>query len=101
MPSLFDPDPPQFLGKPTDLRSVGFFHGRGENYVGSNASHRGIVGASALPDGSPQRLLFCDPQGNARFDYTAIVRGNEWRLDMPFFIIDAIQAGRIQVRVAP
>jgi hypothetical protein len=28
------------------------------------------------------------------------VRGNEWRLDMPFFILDAIQAGRVQVRNA-
>ncbi|SAL65706.1 tetratricopeptide repeat protein [Caballeronia telluris] len=70
-------------------------------HVGSNASHQAIGGASALPDGSPQRLLVCDPQGNVLFDYTAIVRGSEWRLDMPFFIIDAIQAGRVHVRAAP
>jgi tetratricopeptide (TPR) repeat protein len=69
-------------------------------HVGSNASHRAIGGASALPDGSPQHLLFCNSQGDVLFDYSAIVRGNEWRLDMPFFILDAIQAGRVQVRNA-
>jgi hypothetical protein len=69
-------------------------------HVGSNASHLSIGGASALPEGSSQRLIFCNAQGGALFDYTAIVRNSAWRLDMPFFMIDSMQAGLVQVRIA-
>jgi hypothetical protein len=68
-------------------------------HVGSNASHRAIGGASELPDGASLRLLFSDPQGNMLFDYASTVRDKSWRLDMPFFLIDELQEGRLRVHV--
>ena len=69
-------------------------------HVGSNASHRAIGGPSDAPDGTTLRILFSDAQGNVLFDYAATVHGKQWILDMPFFLIDAMQEGRVQVRVA-
>jgi hypothetical protein len=67
-------------------------------HVGSNTSVHAIGGESALPDGAVQRLTFSLADGTPLFDYPAIVKNSEWRLDMPFFIVEKISANEIVVR---
>jgi tetratricopeptide (TPR) repeat protein len=67
-------------------------------HVGSNASHRGIGSPSERPEGTTLRVVFGDAAGAPLFDYEAVVSGKRWILDMPFFLIDAIQQGQLTVR---
>jgi tetratricopeptide (TPR) repeat protein len=67
-------------------------------HVGSNTSVQAIGGESALPEGAAQRLIFGSADGKPLFDYKATVQNGEWRLDMPFFIVEKIASQEIVVR---
>jgi hypothetical protein len=67
-------------------------------HVGSNTSVQAIGGQSAHPEGAEQRLIFSSADGKPLFDYKAIVKNGEWRLDMPFFVIEKIASQEIVVR---
>jgi hypothetical protein len=67
-------------------------------HVGSNTSYQAIGGESALPEGALQRLIFSSADGTALFDYEVAVVNGEWRLDMPFFVIEKIASQELVVR---
>jgi hypothetical protein len=67
-------------------------------HVGSNTSYQAIGGESALPEGALQRLVFSSTDGAALFDYEVPVVNGEWRLDMPFFVIEKIASQELVVR---
>jgi hypothetical protein len=67
-------------------------------HVGSNTSYQAIGGESALGEGASQRLIFSSADGTALFDYEAIIKNGEWRLDMPFFVVEKIASQEIVVR---
>jgi len=67
-------------------------------HVGSNTSYQAIGGESALPDGAEQRLIFSSADGETLFDYRTTVQNGEWRLDMPFFVIEKIASQEIAIR---
>ena len=69
-------------------------------HVGSNTSYQAIGGKSTLPEGAEQRLIFSSADGKPLFDYHATVRNGEWRLDMPFFVIQKIASQELAVRAA-
>jgi hypothetical protein len=66
-------------------------------HVGSNTSYQAIGGESALPDGATQRLIFNSAEGKPLFDYQTTVQNGEWRLDMPFFVIEKITSQEIVI----
>lgn len=68
-------------------------------HVGSNTSFQAIGGASELDNGAAQRITFYSREGNALFDYTTQVMNKEWRLDMPFFVIEKIKSGELVVEI--
>lgn len=82
----FPPHPPVRWGNAT-------FH------VGSNASYRRIGGPSNLADGMKQTLLLSH-EGSDALHYDATVSQGHWYLDLPFFLIEAFEAGRLTVRLA-
>ncbi|WP_206365981.1 tetratricopeptide repeat protein [Caballeronia sp. SBC2] len=67
-------------------------------HVGSNTSVQAIGGESELPDGDSQRLIFSSAEGKVLFDYEVIVKNGQWRLDMPFFVIEKLKSGEIVVQ---
>jgi hypothetical protein len=67
-------------------------------HVGSNTSYQAIGGESALPEGATQRLIFSSTDGTELFDYEVPVVNGEWRLDMPFFVIEKITSQELVVR---
>jgi hypothetical protein len=67
-------------------------------HVGSNTSYQAIGGESALPEGAVQRLIFSSADGKPLFDYETTVQNGEWRLDMPFFVIEKIASQEIVIR---
>ena len=69
-------------------------------HVGSNTSYQAIGGVSALTDGAPQKLNFISADGNFLFDYDATVKNGEWRLDVPFFLVQKLSANEIVVNIA-
>jgi hypothetical protein len=69
-------------------------------HVGSNTSYQAIGGVSALADGAPQKLNFNSADGTFLFDYDTVVNNGEWRLDVPFFIVQKITAKEIVVNIA-
>ena len=66
-------------------------------HVGSNTSYQAIGGESALPEGAVQRLIFSSADGKPLFDYETTVQNGEWRLDMPFFVIERIASQEIVI----
>ncbi|MEJ1098270.1 MULTISPECIES: tetratricopeptide repeat protein [unclassified Pseudoxanthomonas] len=64
-------------------------------HVGSNASYQQVGATSTLTDGKLQRVLFEDKQGPR--EYEAAVRNGQWRLDLPFFLVEAYSAGRLKI----
>ncbi|SAL17217.1 hypothetical protein AWB64_01088 [Caballeronia sordidicola] len=68
-------------------------------HVGSNTSYQAIGGASAFADNATQKLVFSSADGQAIFDYETLVKNGEWRLDVPFFIVEKLAAKQIAVRV--
>ncbi|MEA3126162.1 MAG: hypothetical protein QOD67_3181 [Caballeronia sp.] len=66
-------------------------------HVGSNTSYQAIGGESALPEGAVQRLIFKSADGQPLFDYETTVQNGEWRLDMPFFVIEKIASREIVI----
>jgi hypothetical protein len=69
-------------------------------HVGSNTSYQAIGGVSSLADGAAQKLVFSAAHGKPSFDYDAVVRNGEWRLDVPFFIVQKLAAKEIVVKKA-
>jgi hypothetical protein len=68
-------------------------------HVGSNTSYQLASGASTLPDGAQQALLL-RRQGQAEaWRYSAMVQDGQWRINLPFFLIDDITAGKLQIEV--
>ncbi|MDB5765809.1 MAG: hypothetical protein JWQ61_623, partial [Collimonas fungivorans] len=69
-------------------------------HVGSNTSYQIVSGASSLPDGAQQTLRL-RRQGQAEtLDYLGAVQGGQWRLNLPFFLVQEIAAGSLQVEPA-
>jgi hypothetical protein len=68
-------------------------------HVGSNTSYQAIGNAIAMPEGTPLRITFSTPNSDASFAYQTVVREQGWRLDMPFFVIQQIEAGELVVKV--
>jgi hypothetical protein len=68
-------------------------------HVGSNTSYQAIGNPIEPPDGSPLRVSFSTPGGDAFFAYQTAVRERGWRLEMPFFVIQQIAAREIVVKV--
>lgn len=68
-------------------------------HVGSNTSYQHISGPSALPDGASQTLLL-RRQGQAEaWSYQGVVQNGQWRLNLPFFLVDEISAGSLRVEL--
>lgn len=67
-------------------------------HVGSNAAYRSIGGKTATAEGAMVRVEFTRAN-ETPFCYDAPVRGGEWRLNLPFFMVNEIEAHRLQVRV--
>jgi hypothetical protein len=67
-------------------------------HVGSNASYQQIVGSSALSDGQYQSVQLRVADEVPR-DYRARVQRGQWRLDVPFFLVDALSQQRMTVHV--
>ena len=44
-----------------------------------------------------QRLIFSSADGKPLFDYETTVQNGEWRLDMPFFMIERIASQEIVI----
>jgi len=72
--------------------------GTSKFHVGSNASYQGIQGSSDKADGERQTWSVLDEQGRPVCTYSSPVQGRHWRADMPFFLVEAIAAGRWKVR---
>lgn len=84
-------DPRPFPPHPAIRWNTDKFH------VGSNTSYQVATGASALPDGAQQALLL-RRQGQAEaLRYLAPVQGGQWRLNLPFFLVDELSAGTLQI----
>ncbi|WP_082742125.1 tetratricopeptide repeat protein [Burkholderia sp. MSMB1078WGS] len=67
-------------------------------HVGSNAAYQSIRGIASVPDGTQQRIeLIWD--GVTDVFYDAPVWQKEWRLELPFFLIDRLAQGNLKVCV--
>lgn len=65
-------------------------------HIGSNAAYRSIGGKTPAADGTLVRVELT-PSDEAPFCYDAPVHSGEWRLSLPFFMVNEIEAGRLQV----
>ncbi len=65
-------------------------------HVGSNAGYSAIAGQSALPDGAHQVIELADAESRA-IHYEAPVQQGRWKLNVPFFVAEAIQSGKTRV----
>lgn len=65
-------------------------------HVGSNASYRRIGGPSTLADGDRQTVVLMHDD-EPPLAYQASVTEHAWSLDFPFFLADALEAGRLRI----
>jgi hypothetical protein len=65
-------------------------------HVGSNAGYSAIAGQSARPDGAHQVIELAGAESPA-IHYEAPVHQGHWKLNVPFFVADAIQSGKTRV----
>ncbi|PXX21580.1 MULTISPECIES: tetratricopeptide repeat protein [Burkholderia] len=65
-------------------------------HVGSNASFQRITGQSGLPDGATESVQLSRGEAGP-WTYPAIVRGGQWELNLPFFLVDELSEGRLRV----
>lgn len=65
-------------------------------HVGSNAGYSAIAGQSTRPDGAHQVIELVEAESPA-IQYEAPVKQGQWRLNVPFFVADAIESGKTRV----
>ncbi|MDF7660975.1 tetratricopeptide repeat protein [Erwiniaceae bacterium L1_54_6] len=65
-------------------------------HVGSNAGFSSMAGKASHADAAMQQVELT--YGGQSWRYPAKVRGGEWALPMPFFLIDAWKAGELTVQ---
>lgn len=66
-------------------------------HIGSNVGYSAIVGHAA--DSSADSLKVVLKRGEEQADYQASVHNAEWQLNVPFFIIEEISKGEVEVTV--
>jgi len=64
-------------------------------HVGSNAGYQYVVGPSSLIDKSMQAINLVI--NGKPYTYYSVVRDGQWRLTLPFFLVDDFQAGLIEI----
>ena len=65
-------------------------------HVGSNAGFASMTGKTSVAEGETQPIEII--RDNERWHYKAQVKNAEWKLPMPFFLIDEWQSGRLKVQ---
>lgn len=68
-------------------------------HVGSNTTYSGLSGQSQLQDGERQPVELI--RQGMKYRYYAAVKGSEWFLSVPFFLIDEFKRGELQVTLSP
>ena len=65
-------------------------------HVGSNAGFASLTGKASVQEGESQPIGII--RNDERWYYKAQVKNAEWKLPMPFFLIDEWQSGQLKVQ---
>jgi hypothetical protein len=69
-------------------------------HVGSNAGYQRVAGPSSLADGAHQTIRLRE-QGGSEINYVAFVKDGEWTLTLPFFVVETLRSGHLEIEISP